>query len=774
MGTPPNFVDKPLDILDTATRQPHAMLPLSLNAQLSKLDVEFDDDFFDEIDSGLAMASQMSKPIAPPTRADTRSIPTAKRDVRKDSARTDASETRIQADITMMAPDLNPKDAEIMYKQLDIENKELKREQTKQQDLMRLAENKLATATARHNHELAMAKKQHISVTAELEEKVKALQLEVERQNSNFAFLQQELEITNKESRSSVHKPGTQRSRSSRDHSVTNVTRESDNPRKRKISGADEWGAMLPKRAAKVATIDLNEEEEADFPDLDGPRFSKSARPTMADKRNTHRQGNGNGHKRAPSNMENETIDLIDDIDTDFNDIDVVLTTEARPKMTSKAVVFKGTNEASWKHVQSTRYADIVAEYFYTKQKIPQGEIVAETPALPFYLQDDKALDGVIKTMKDALLDNINNLNHFDMAQPFHYLREANLNVEVLNNIYTSIVAPGTHLIPAADITVLCEWVIKCRLLEDTRPLWQVDQNITPEVSEEKGRKKSSRARRAAARRRGIKPDWMNFDSTLAEQSFRTSSNFQADICYNMYATACHVVRFLRNYVELQYNQWTRGSPREKDVTSLIKMCVFLNNLSIATLRCDSMDILCTIVAEFNPDPEVTESLETKQKITPFSAKLTAPKDRFYCVGFDLNVKGYSDGMRSPSEPLIPWSKILNDLDGELVAPLRKFQILACRKVMRLFYLLWKTDFALSHISDPAYAEMWMFSEVVETLTRSLDNYSDPQLSKDCIRVLSLLKDDGIPKLTRRLFLSCLSRLQDIGIPELHTVAAMA
>lgn len=104
------------------------------------------------------MASQMSKPIAPPTRADTRSIPTAKRDVRKDSARTDASETRIQADITMMAPDLNPKDAEIMYKQLDIENKELKREQTKQQDLMRLAENKLATATARHNHELAMAK----------------------------------------------------------------------------------------------------------------------------------------------------------------------------------------------------------------------------------------------------------------------------------------------------------------------------------------------------------------------------------------------------------------------------------------------------------------------------------------------------------------------------------------------------------------------------------------------------------------------------------------
>ncbi|KAG5357026.1 hypothetical protein CJU90_2384 [Yarrowia sp. C11] len=749
------------------------MLPLSLNAQLSKLDDEFDDDFFDEIDSGLALASQINKPIAPPTRADTRSIATAKRDVDTGSTTVDASESESQTDITFTAPDLKPSEAEIMYKQLDSENKELKREHTKQQDRMRLAENKLATATARHNHELAMAKKQHMNITTELEEKLKALQMEVERQNSNFAFLQQELEITNRESKSGASKVSHQRPRST---SITNVPRENDNPRKRKIAEADEWGAMLPKRAARVATVDLNEEEEADFPDLDGPRFNKSARPTMADKRNnSNRQGNGNGHKRTSSKKENDTIDLIEDIEMDFDDIDIVPRAETRPTVAPKAAtVFQATNESSWKHVQSTRYADIVAEYFYTKQKIPQGEIVAEMPALPFYLQDDNTLDGVIKTMKDALLDNINNLNHFDMAQPFHYLREANLNVEVLNNIYTSIVAPGTHQIPAADITVLCEWVIKCRLLEDTRPLWQVDQNIIPEVTEEKSRKKSSRARRAAARKRGIKPDWMTFDSCIAEKSFRTSSNFQADICYNMYATACHVVRFLRNYVNLQYNEWTRGTPREKDVTSLVKMCVFLNNLSIATLRCDSMDILCTIVTEFNPDPEVTESLETKHKIAPFNSKLTSPKDRFYCVGFDLNVKGYYDEMRSPSEPLIPWSKILNELEGELVAPPRKFQILASRKVMRLFYLLWKTDFALSTISDPAYAEMWMFSEVVETLTRSLDNYSDPQLSKDCIRVLSLLKDDGIPKLTRRLFLSCLSRLQDIGIPELHTVAAMA
>lgn len=751
------------------------MLPLSLNAQLSKLDDEFDDDFLDEIDSGLAMASQISKPISPPTRADSRGIATAKGGVHNDSVMTDASDSISQLDITFTAPDAKSGDVEIMYKKLDIENKELKREHTKQQDRMRLAENKLATATARHNHELAMAKKQHMSVTTDLEERVKALQLEVERQNSNFAFLQQELEISSKESKSGAHKPSHQRSRGSRDHNVSNVPREGEiNAKKRKMMEADEWGAMLPKRAARVTTIDLNEEEEADFPDLDGPRFSKSARPTMAEKRNSHRQGNGNGHKRAAP-KENDTVDLIDDIEMDFGDLDVAPSTETtRPKMISKAVIFKSTNDASWKHIQSTRYADIVAEYFYTKQKIPLGEIVAETPALPFYLQDEKALDGVIKTMKDALLDNINNLNHFDMAQPFHYLREANLNLEVLNNIYTSVVAPGTHLIPAADITILCEWIVKCRLLEDTRPLWQVDQNITPELSDEKARKKSSRARRAAARRKGVKPDWMNFDSSLAEKSFRTSSNFQADICYNMYATACHVVRFLRNYVELQYNVWTRGSPREKNVTSLVEMCVFLNNLPIATLRCDSMDILCTIVAEFNPDPEVTESLETKHKIAPFSAKLVAPKDRFYCVGFDLNVKGYSDEMRSPSEPLIPWSKILNDLGGELVAPLRKFQVLASRKVMRLFYLLWKTDFALSTISDPAYAEMWMFSEVVETLTRSLDDYSDPQLSKDCIRVLSLLKDDGIPKLTRRLFLSCLSRLQDIGIPELGTVAAMA
>lgn len=740
------------------------MLPLSLNAQLSKLDDEFDDDFLDEIDSGLAMASQISKPISPPRRADSRGLVTAKGLVHTDSMMTDASDSVSQPDGTFTAPESRSGDAGIMYKQLDSENKELKREQTKQQDRMRLAENKLATATARHNHEMAMAKKQHVTVTTDLEEKVRALQLEVERQNSNFAFLQQELEITNKEAKSHVNKPSHQRSRSSRDrdHNVSNVPRE-DSSKKRKMMEADEWGAMLPKRAARVATIDLNEEEEADFPDLDGPRFSKSARPTMAEKRNSYRQGNGNGHSKRAS-----TIDLVDDIEMDFGDLDVA------PKPISKAVVFKSTNDASWKHIQSTRYADIVSEYFYTKQKIPPGEIVAETPALPFYLQDEKALDGVIKTMKDALLDNINNLNHFDMAQPFHYLREANLNLEVLNNIYTSVVAPGTHQIPAADITILCEWIIKCRLLEDTRPLWQVDQNITPELSDEKARKKSSRARRAAARRRGVKPDWMNFDSTLAEKSFRTSSNYQADICYNMYATACHVVRFLRNYVELQYNVWTRGKPREKDVTSLVEMCVFLNNLPIATLRCDSMDILSTIVAEFNPDPAVAESLETKEKIAPFSAKLVAPKDRFYCVGFDLNVKGYSDEMRSPSEPLIPWSKILNDLDGELVAPLRKFQVLASRKVMRLFYLLWKTDFALSTISDPGYAEMWMFSEVVETLTRSLDDYSDPQLSKDCIRVLSLLKDDGIPKLTRRLFLSCLSRLQDIGIPELGTVAAMA
>ncbi|KAG5367018.1 hypothetical protein CJU89_1467 [Yarrowia sp. B02] len=532
---------------------------------------------------------------------------------------------------------------------------------------------------------------------------------------------------------------------------------------------ADEWGAMLPKRAARVSTIDINEEEMVDFPDLDGPRLNKSARLTMAEKRNGHR--NGNGHRRGTS-IETPA-DMSEDVEMAFDDLDD-FSAPARPRMSSKAVVFRNTNETSWKHIQSKRYADIVAGYFYTKQKIPKGEIVAETPALPFYLPNDKALDGVIKTMKDALLDNLSNLNHFNMTQPFHYLREANLNLEVLNNIYTSIVTPGTHPLPTEDITVLCEWVTTCRLLEDSRPLWQVDQSVSAEFADEKARKRSSRARRAAARRKGVKPEWMNFDSTLAEKSFRASSNYQADICYHMYATACHLVRFLRNYVELQYNEWTRGTPRERDVTNIVKMCTFINNLPIATLRCDSMDILCTIVSEFNPDPEITEPLDTKQKIAPFSARLTAPQDRFYCVGFDLNVKGYHDDMKSPSEPLIPWSKILNDLDGELVAPLRKFQVLASRKVMRLFYLLWKTDFALSTISDPAYAEMWMFSEVVETLTRSLDDYSDPQLSRDCIRVLSLLKDDGIPKLTRRLFLSCLSRLSDIDIPELSTVAAMA
>lgn len=720
---------------------------MSLNAQLSKLDDEFDDDFLDEIDSGLA-ASQICKPIAPPTF--TEKIIT-KRD-EGDSVIINASLGLSQADIDSLDDAMTRDETETINKLLNSENKELKRENAKQLDRMRLTENKLQTATARHTHELAMAKKQHMTLTTDLEEKVKALQLEVERQNSNFAFLQQEMELSSKESKNIVNRDHANRANTQkqRNQSVSN-----DNPKKRKIMEADEWGAMLPKRAARVSTIDLNKEEEDDFPDLDGPRFS---RQTMAEKRQSTKM--------------NEPIDL--DIDIDIDEELEGVEFPAPKTVVSKPAIFRGTNESSWRHIQSTRYADIVADYFYTKQKIPPGEIIAETPSLPFYLQDEKSLESVIIIMKDSLLENISNLNHFDMAQPFHYLREANMILEVLNNIYTTIVTPGTQQLCSADIGTLCEWVIKCRLLEDTRPLWQVDQNIIAENTEEKARKKSSRARRAAARKKGIKPDWMNFESTLAEKSFRTACNSQADICYNMYATACHVVRFLRNYVELQYNEWTRDVPREKDVSSLVKMCVFLNNLSIATLRCDSMDILCTIVSEFNPNPEVTEPLETQHKITPFSAKLVAPKDRFYCVGFDMNVKGYSDAMKSPTDPLVPWSKVLNELEGELVAPLSKFQVLASRKMMRLYYLLWKTDFALSSMPDPAYAEMWMFSEIVETLTRSLDHYSDPQLSTDCIRVLSLLKDDGIPKLTRRLFLSCLSRLQDIGIPELATVAAMA